>query len=40
MTPKESGSDRAKNGKTYDWAKYTCAYDDTWLETWKTPKEK
>lgn len=40
MTTKESGKDRARNGKTYDWKKFTCGYDDTWVETWTTPKEE
>jgi hypothetical protein len=40
MTEKESGFERTRNGKTYDWKKYTCTYDDTWVETWTTPKEE
>lgn len=40
MTPKESGKDRAQSGKTYDWEKFTCGYDDTWVEVWKTPTEE
>ncbi len=37
-SPKDSGPDRAANGKTYDWAKYHCGYDDTWVEVWE-PQE-
>lgn len=40
MSRKDSGKDRARNGKVYDWAKYTCGYDDTWTEVWTTPKEE
>lgn len=38
LSPKESGPDRARSGKTYDWTKYHCKYDDTWIEIW-TPQE-